>query len=278
MKNEEKAVKLYNGVTGIGDDLVEEAGRARGRRKAPVWRWGAVAACLCLALAGTAAITNMDVVAALLHGVSFEFVESGGATFYRVEGQVTAYDPKQLSATLLEMCDSAPQEPRAIELELGTWEDVKAFVGDSLPLSEPKKFFGGNFHTKIWMDADPAATDNLPESILLSNVDHHVLCDATVPGTDTMSITIWFYEYECDDLITFFDHPYMKHERVENYVMPDGTEAELILSHATKEDPLSICAGYFIKDGMLYMVRTCNYPDTEEAMVSHVRELLDSFC
>ena len=58
--NEEKAAKLFRGVTGIGDDLIEEAQTAQtvGKdSKKPVWRrWGGLAACLCLAvLAGAGA-------------------------------------------------------------------------------------------------------------------------------------------------------------------------------------------------------------------------------
>ena len=33
MKNEEKAFKLYNGITNVGEDLIEEAGTARKRKK-----------------------------------------------------------------------------------------------------------------------------------------------------------------------------------------------------------------------------------------------------
>ena len=44
MKNEEKAVKLFNGVTAVGDDLIEEAGTVPKRKKTAVWRWAAFAA------------------------------------------------------------------------------------------------------------------------------------------------------------------------------------------------------------------------------------------
>ena len=54
MKNEEKAVKLFQGVTDVGDDLIEEAGTVRKRKKMTPWRGAAIAACLCLALVGTA--------------------------------------------------------------------------------------------------------------------------------------------------------------------------------------------------------------------------------
>lgn len=50
MKNEERAVKLFHGVTNVGDDLIDEAGTAqvKTRKKVPEWQWGALAAGLCL--------------------------------------------------------------------------------------------------------------------------------------------------------------------------------------------------------------------------------------
>lgn len=52
MRNEEKAVKLFGGVTGIGDDLIEEAGTARVRKKISEWKRELVAGLCLIALAG----------------------------------------------------------------------------------------------------------------------------------------------------------------------------------------------------------------------------------
>ena len=54
MNDEEKAVKLFNGVTNVGDDLIEEAEMMQKRKKTTAWRWALVAACLCAVLLGTA--------------------------------------------------------------------------------------------------------------------------------------------------------------------------------------------------------------------------------
>ncbi len=49
--NEKQAKKLFQGITGIDDDIIEEAQTAPPVKRAPIRRrWGAVAACLCLAL------------------------------------------------------------------------------------------------------------------------------------------------------------------------------------------------------------------------------------
>lgn len=55
--------KLYDGITHIDDDLIEEAQSAPARRRKSPWaKWGAMAACLCLVAAGALAL--------LLHGGS----------------------------------------------------------------------------------------------------------------------------------------------------------------------------------------------------------------
>ena len=49
--SEKQVKKLFQGITGIDDDIIEEALTAPPVKKVPAWRrWGAVAACLCLAL------------------------------------------------------------------------------------------------------------------------------------------------------------------------------------------------------------------------------------
>lgn len=48
--SEKQVKKLFQGITGIDGDIVEEARTAPPVKKAPIRRWGAVAACICLAL------------------------------------------------------------------------------------------------------------------------------------------------------------------------------------------------------------------------------------
>ena len=54
MKNEERAVKLFHGVTDVGDDLIEEAGTAqvKTRKKVPEWQWELVAGLCLIVLTG----------------------------------------------------------------------------------------------------------------------------------------------------------------------------------------------------------------------------------
>ena len=53
--SEKETKKLYNGITGIDDDIIEGAQNSKPHKKAksPVWvKWGAMAACLCLIVSG----------------------------------------------------------------------------------------------------------------------------------------------------------------------------------------------------------------------------------
>lgn len=56
---DEKAEKLFRGITGVGEDLIEEAEMMQKRKKTTAWRWALVAACLSAALLGTAAAANV---------------------------------------------------------------------------------------------------------------------------------------------------------------------------------------------------------------------------
>lgn len=51
--SEDQVKKLYNGITNISEEIIEEAQTAKPRRKLPIWaRWAAAAACVCLVAVG----------------------------------------------------------------------------------------------------------------------------------------------------------------------------------------------------------------------------------
>lgn len=52
--SEKKAKKLFNSMTNISDDIIEEAQISKAHKKSHDWvKWGAVAACICIIVAGT---------------------------------------------------------------------------------------------------------------------------------------------------------------------------------------------------------------------------------
>ncbi len=128
---EEKAVKLFQGVTGIGDDLIEEAGVAQSRKRISPWRWGAIAACLCLALAGTA-------VAARIFGVQIRHTASGEI---QLSGGIAYYPYDSLSDEFKELAD----EPCTKRFD--SWQELEDFAGVDLmnnpvlDASPPRNFY-----------------------------------------------------------------------------------------------------------------------------------------
>lgn len=127
MKNEEKAVKLFQSITDVGDDLIEEAGTARKRKKMTPWRGAAIAACLCLALVGTAAALQF----------------SGARIDWQVEHPLAS--GSNYGAKVDIICfpaDSFPQEIQDMAASgtlsgknFKSWAELEEFLGRSLPHS-----------------------------------------------------------------------------------------------------------------------------------------------
>lgn len=132
MKDEEKAVKLFNGVTDVGDDLIEEAGTVRKRKKITPWRGVAIAACLCLALVGTGGAAQIFGVQ-MRHTADREIQLSGGIAYY-------PYD--SLSDGIKALAD----EP--CTKRFNSWQELEDFAGVDLmnnPVLDASP--AGNFHT-----------------------------------------------------------------------------------------------------------------------------------
>lgn len=79
---ENKARELFRAMADVGDDLIDEAGTVPKRKKMPPWRGAAMAACLCLALLGTAFAANPRAVAEFIQRLTLR-VDDGG---YHVGG------------------------------------------------------------------------------------------------------------------------------------------------------------------------------------------------
>lgn len=275
MRNEEKAVKLFGGVTDVGDDLIEEAGTAQKRKKTASWRWGLVAACLCAVLLGTAFAANPEAVVALINRLSIQFISGRDLGGYEVRGKIIEYSPEQFSPELLALCE-ATKEPGSIILETGTWEKTRIFVGGNIPFVEPKGW-SGEYRIKIFCEPPESGwKPTLVEAFSVWPGGGEVYTGRSA-GTDSVVMRAYTY-FPGESIFTFFDSPENGQEHVESYTMPDGTEAEIIMSRDAEDASLAICAGYFIKDGVLYEVRTHDYVGSESEMVAHVKTLLDSFC
>ena len=61
--NSEKVQKLYNGITGINADIVEDAQSFLPKKKIEFWmKWGTVAACLCFVVWGVYGVSRLGVI------------------------------------------------------------------------------------------------------------------------------------------------------------------------------------------------------------------------
>lgn len=121
--NEQKAEKLFNGVTGVGDDLIQEAAvvQTPKRKKTAAWRWGLAAACLCAALLGTAA-------AAQYLGVRIVDGPGGdeGPNVW-LAGGISYYPVDSLSEDVKELDD-----PFYVGKSFNSWDEIEDFIGVDL--------------------------------------------------------------------------------------------------------------------------------------------------
>lgn len=97
----EKAVKLYNGITNIKDEIIDEAQNAKSSRRQKVWlKWGSIAACFALiavigiAVMHTGILGNQDEIVTLNSGETLLFAK----TTYDIGVQSdTLYQPFELT-------------------------------------------------------------------------------------------------------------------------------------------------------------------------------------
>ena len=156
MKDEEKVVKLFNGVTDVGDDLIEEAGTVRKHKKMTPWRGAAIAACLCLALVGTAFAASpalRDMLAEALGGFAPYAQEQKGEA-YVIDGMefrvVSALADDFTVRAYIEAKDL--EGDRLSELELNTFGSVSGLV--DIPRKDTGEGVSGFVMSGICVDYD----------------------------------------------------------------------------------------------------------------------------
>lgn len=66
-------------------------------------------------------------------------------------------------------------------------------------------------------------------------------------------------------------------EQLESYQMPNGATAEIVMETWSGEHQNRQCYGHFIRHGVLYDVMVNGGLDTQEEMVSRLKDILDSF-
>lgn len=265
MNNEEKAVKLFNGVTGVGDDLIEEAGavRAQKRKKMPPWRGMAIAACLCLALLGTAFAANPQAVAEFIQRLTLRVDDNG----YHVGGvPMTKYPLSAFSPALLEA--SQGRDGPVVTRCFSTWDEVRAFVGEEIPLAWPdggrdwggdEKFYVYLFHVEL-------------EQLWGINIG-----STSISRQEEVAIQIRTEHWNGSEASSGMGLAEGTAEPAGTHPMPDGSAAEMVRYLGTEKAPHAYSTGYFMRDGILYEATALGSLSTKEETVERLERMLDNF-
>lgn len=261
---ENKARELFRAMADVGDDLIDEAGTVPKRKKMPPWRGAAIAACLCLALLGTAfAAANPQAVAEFIQRLTLR-VDGGG---YHVGGvPMTKYPLSSFSPALLEA--SQGRDHPVVTRCFSTWDEVRAFVGEEIPLAWPdggrdwggdEKFYVYLFHVELeqlWgIDIGSTSISRQEEVAIQIRTEHWNGSEAS-SGMGLAEGTA---------------------EPVGTHPMPDGSAAEMVRYLGTEEAPHAYSTGYFMRDGILYEATALGNLSTKEETVARLEGLLDSF-
>lgn len=264
-----KKEQILDLMSTVSPDLIEEADiQPPAKRRVPkALRAGLIAACLCLALLGTAFAANPEAVAAFINRLTVTVTSTGDETGYTVDGgSMTKYPLSAFSPALL--AASEGRETPVVMLSFDTWDEVRAFLGKDIPC--------------VW----PAGEDdnNRRFTVYLFHTELEVLWGVDIIVTHTTDVVHSEIEIqirtECwrgDNAHAGLDSPDGDFIHLESYPMANGSTAEVIQYTGPEKYPHSNCEGYFMKDGVLYRITTYATVPTAGDALSHLRTILDSF-
>lgn len=271
-----KKEDVLNLMTNLPPDLIEEADLdAPAKRRLPkLARTGLIAACLCLALLGTAFAANPESVAQFIDRLTVHIFPDEKAPGYSVTGgAMTKYPLNAFSPALLAASENR-DGPVVFDLHFDTWGEVQAFLGEDIPC--------------VW----PEDWDTDWFQVVLFHTESEVLWGIDIYSTDLsrqaqiqmkIRTELWQGENASSSMGTL---PGGGITQLDSYPMANGATAELI----QVTDPETVyadgtptgfhsqrCAGYFMQDGILYTV-TAFYPiPPQESTEAQLKTVLDSF-
>ncbi len=275
----EQVLELMNTT---GHDLIEEADiQAPAKRRLPkAVRTGLIAACLCLALLGTAfAAANPEAVENFLNRFTPVQAESrtteDGVNRYFVKYEPTGYPIDSFSPALLAAGENRGDN-RHVELSFDTWEEARAFIGEDIPCFLPET---GQEHSGLFtvgLDYDEK--------------DRLIMVDV---GTSWTSPWFWVTittEYFSGDatgmtgwgmVIESASGDSVPAEILEPYSMANGCQAEIAVFNlpADSEYPdaegIVNCIATFVQDGIQYRIHHGGIPKNEP--LAELYDTLDLF-
>lgn len=271
MKNEQ-VLELMNTIS---PDLIEEADvQSPAKRRMPrIARAGLIAACLCLALLGTAFAANPEAVAQLIDRLTVHVFPDEKAPSYSVTGgPMTKYPLSAFSPALL--AASEGRDGPVVSLTFDTWDEVQAFLGEDIPCIWPQEWDTNRFQVLLFHT----------ESEVLWGVDVYS-ADISRQAEIFMDIRteLWTGENASGGLSALDGSSITQ---LPSYSMPSGAIAELV----QVTDPETVCQdgaptglrrrqcdGYFMQSGILYVVTAFSPISPQETTEAQLKTVLDSF-
>lgn len=270
-----KKEQVLNLVNAIEPDLIEEADlQAPAKRRMPkAVRAGLIAACLCLALLGTAAAANPEAVAAFLDRLTVQISPSETNPGYSVTGgPMTKYPLSAFSPALI--AASEGRDGPVVSLTFDAWDEVQAFLGRDIPC--------------VW----PQEWDTKWFQVILFHTETDVLWGIDIYSVDISRQAEVYAEVRTELWRGENAHSGMgaldgsSITQLPSYSMPNGAVAELVqvvdpeIVHLDGT-PTGVrpqqCAGHFMRDGILYAVTAYSPVPPQESTEAQLKTVLDSF-
>ncbi|MDE6839329.1 MAG: hypothetical protein K2P49_00530 [Oscillospiraceae bacterium] len=263
-----KKEQVQDLMNAIPPDLIEEADlQAPAKRRLPrAVRTGLIAACLCLALLGTAfAATNPEAMAALIERLTVQISPAETDPGYSVTGGSMTKYPLSAFSPALNAASEGRDGLAVVMLDFDTWEEVQAFLGRDIPCVWPQdwdsSFTVYLFHTGLdclW-GVDIWSTHTT--DVVLSSIEVQIRTENWQRDSTSAQLR------GTEGAFTL----------LESYPMANGSTAEIIQYTGTDKHPHANCEGFFMRDGILYNVTTFATVSTADSAHSRLRAALDSF-
>lgn len=264
----EQVLELMNTIP---PDLIEEADLTppAKRRLPKLARAVLIAACLCLALVGTAFAADPEAVADFIGRLTVRIVSTDEDTSYTVDGgPMTKYPLSAFSPALLAASDGRENPAAPVSLSFDTWDEVKAFLGEGIPC--------------VWPN-DPE-DEGYRFQVILFHTEQEVLWGVDIYCAHTTDIVLSEIEIQIrtenwlgDNVRAGAGGSDGSFTQLVSYPMANGAAAEIVQYTGSDKFPHTNCEGWFIKNGILYNVTAYATVPTAEDAVSRLHAILDTF-
>ncbi len=254
-------------------DLLERIREGRPKRRPRPLRTALIAACVCLALVGTAVaaqVTGAIPISGFFTWLSH--VDDDAAVGYQVERSGVGASLDDLSDEALAMLEADPNS--YVSLSFTSWDEAETFLGLDIyanPMLERAELhrcsvdYSGGDADGIYILADTFYICHLQEGQNSHDVSIEVEVEIYQEGMEQHG-----YRFQYVDGTTFTE---------ETYVSPSGLEMTIV--HSTFADPqrggpYTAHEAYFYVGGAQYRVRAMDQKDPEYGWTA-LKEVLDAF-